>query len=318
MARIIGPKCHRTSRGYTLTELLVTSLLIGITTAVIGELVVLNTFAIWKTTNKSEAINATRWAIERISADVRKARCVGDHYASAVADLNQFPADNGNPLYSSSPPPGGWPWSGQPYLLSPQCLVLQLPVFFENTSNQADPRNGFPSMIPAQALNTGVPATNVENLETVIYQVTQDPLIPSEYMLQVVRLPGAPIYNYTGSSAPPYPIEQAASLAVNPPQTLVRGVVGPLVNGGSIPSVFSYYTTTTGGQPTLLPQTTPVSSSLVPSISGIAIDLEVKKPTGDSATTANLPYQETVATHAEAAMRYNRKVQLTNFVIPSP
>jgi type II secretory pathway pseudopilin PulG len=321
MVRATGSKNYRDIGGYTITELLITTLLIGIVIAVIGELVVVNTFAIWKTTNKSDAVNSTRWAIERISADVRKARCVGDHYALLIGDLNQFPADVGNPLYFATPPLGGWPWSGAPYVLSPQCLILQLPVLFEDTTpgtGSTNPRNGFPSMIPAGALGSRLPVTNVENLETVIYQLVPDPLIPGEYMLQVVRLPGAPIYNYTTAALPPYSVEQlncspqVASSLVNPPQTLVRGIIGPLVNGGPTPSIFSYYYVTPGSLPTLLPQTASVPAPLVPSVSGVALDLEVKKPIDDQ-NSSTLPYQETIASHAEAALRYNKNVTLTNF-----
>jgi hypothetical protein len=307
--------------------MLVTCLLLGLTIAVIGELVVLNTLATWKTTNRSDAINATRWAVERISADVRKARCVGDHYAKAPGELNQFPAYSGNPLYATVIPSGGWPWGGAPYFLSPQCLILQLPVLFEDTTpftGSSNPRNGFPSMIPAFALGNGLPLTNVENLETVIYQVVADPQIPGEYMLQVARLPGAPIYNYTTAAQPPYSVEQLGCSPqvgpplVNPPQTLVRGIIGPLVSGSTTPAIFSYYAMSTGIPPTptlLQPaqQTPVVSSALVPSVTGIAIDLEVKKPAND-ANSPQLPYQETVANHAEAALRYNKNVSLTNFV----
>ncbi|HND65460.1 MAG TPA: hypothetical protein PL112_01635, partial [Candidatus Obscuribacter sp.] len=62
-------------------ELVVSSALLGFVLVVIGELVSLNALASVKLSNKSDTLNASRFAAEKICADVRSAIGFGDMYA---------------------------------------------------------------------------------------------------------------------------------------------------------------------------------------------------------------------------------------------
>jgi type II secretory pathway pseudopilin PulG len=116
----LAKSVKRNVKGMTIVELLVSILLMGTTFAVIGELVVLNTFASTRLTNAVDGEVGCSRAIRRISEDVRSARIIGNVYA-AYAVQNQFPDMNAGSIdpYNSVPPLGGWPstafWPSIPY-----------------------------------------------------------------------------------------------------------------------------------------------------------------------------------------------------------
>ena len=93
-------KIVRHSQGFSITELMLTTILLGVSMAVISELVVLTTLGTLRITNKAEGLTAARIALNRISTDVRHARAVGDFYGQGAGRL-KFPDPDNNPLYPS-------------------------------------------------------------------------------------------------------------------------------------------------------------------------------------------------------------------------
>src|ERR1700678_2240384 len=88
-------KVPRNARGFSLTEMIVTAVLLGLSMAAIGEVCVMNTFATTKMSNKVDGLSAGRTAIERVARDIRMSRTFGDFYSNpADNDENQFPSKN--------------------------------------------------------------------------------------------------------------------------------------------------------------------------------------------------------------------------------
>ena len=289
----------RNQSGVTIMEMVVASVLMGLTLSVIGELVYLNTYSATKVTNQSDALSDARTALDHIASDVRAARAFGDFYATT--NKYQFPGDT-NPFFGAGQvPSGGWqaaPWPAPPYKLSTDCLIVQQPVLFEDPQNdptspsynaavQINPQNGFPCMIAADSLGGSSPPTDMEDLDTVIYQVVADPNRAGQYLLQVMRLPGQPPTDFSTGS-PGTPLISSTRSLINPPQTVLRGIVGPLDPAHpdpadpATPNVFHYYYQ---NPPIILPTITtdsqnPVLSSDVPYLVGVAIDFEVLRKAG--------------------------------------
>lgn len=292
---------RRHARGASLIELLVTMGIVALSLTVLSELAVMVTSASIKTTNKVDGLIAARTAINRITADIRHARGVGDAYGVG-SDRFTFPATT-NPkhgsLYGSSPPTGGWPpppWT--PMTLSGTVLVLQIPVTYEDAGNPNNKANGMPLMLPHDHFRAGVPPTNMENLDTVVYEVIPDSTRPGEYLLQVARFPGEQISQVPSKAMP----------AINPPQTILKGLVGPKSNSDASMSVFTY----------LAPQNAPMPFSKVAplsvnpdSIRGVGIDLEIKN-TGLTAAQGDGNAPQVIGIHAEAFMRTNIAAEQNN------
>ncbi len=306
----------RSKKGTSLTELLMSVVLLGFSMAIIGELAIVSTMGTVRTTNKTDGLASARSAIDRISSDVRHARCFGDYYASAVERLT-FPSST-NPLYTKTAPSGGWPaapWQATPMTMSESCLILQIPVMFLDPSNDPsnslynplsteNPRNGFPIMLPK---NVSGELSDLENLDTVIYQVVPDPARSGEFLLQVARFPGAKINglntSYRGT--------------INPPQTILKGLIGPKSNGAPVtelPRVFSYLGRTPIGKPadSNMMSKKNLSAATIPSVLGIGIDLEIKKA-GLTTTNGDGRDPQFLGIHREAFMRANRNLILNNF-----
>ncbi len=139
----------RTANGMSITELLVSTILMGFCFSVIGELVVLNTLAATKLTNKTDGLSASRFAAERIKNDVKVGKAFLATYNSPVGSF----ADDS------------------------QTLIVQQPVFYKDSGNPNDSQNGFPVKA-----DDGTELVNV-----VIYKVVQDSTNPNEFLLQVSR-----------------------------------------------------------------------------------------------------------------------------------
>lgn len=304
----------RNTKAMSITELLVSTLLMGVTFAAIGELVVLNTFSTTKITNKTSSLSDTTVVLQRISQDVRLARAFGDYYAASDS-RNTFPDTTTDPLYKGYIPVAGWPWQSQPsvafpYTLGPRCLIIQQPVFFKDPVNDPlsssylpgqpqNPKNGFPLMLKKDCIQEDVPSTDIEYLDTVVYQVVPDPTAEGLYQLQMARF----------SVSESYTELPGGRLSINPPQTVLKGLVGPRdpINPTAPPVVFRYFQS--GVTPTLLPVNDGVTASNTPSICGVAIYLEVRKPD----TTSNSASPVTSGVHAEAFVRNNTRLTLTNY-----
>lgn len=83
----VGSGSTRNAHGLSITELLVSTIMMSFCFSVIGELVVLNTLAATKLTNKTDGLTACRFAVERIKSDVRLGNAfispdVGEEYNS--------------------------------------------------------------------------------------------------------------------------------------------------------------------------------------------------------------------------------------------
>lgn len=174
-------------------------------------------------------------------------------------------------------------------------LVLLLPIFYldpqndpaspsYNSSLPQNPRNG----IPLKALNPDID----KSFDTVTYQLTADLNNPGEYMLQISLTPGAR----------DYPTEISYRPAINPPQTILKGIIGPnnSASGTVEPDVFSFlenknvewkYFSFLGNNP-----------------DGVRIDLEVSRPT--DAVQANSLFQKRFAVHGEVFLRNNERVKI--------
>ncbi len=269
----------RSESGVSLTELLIGTLLMGVTLAVLAEFMAGLTTASAKLTNQFDAQLVLRNAITRIRADVRAARSIGDCYSTVPS--NTFPGP-GNWLYQT-PPSGGWPidWGSTPYQLNAQTLVLQVPAVHDGITG--DGLNGFPLKISSQTLVNGMPApSDMEDLDTIVYKVIQDPTNSSVASLQVAVFPG---FAHAGKG-------------INPPQTLVRGIIGPKTGSGTgIPDVFSYLEK----NPAFQTNKNPTDPS---KINGVRIDLEVRRPI--SSAEGSSKFQKNASAHAEVFSRWNR------------
>mgnify|MGYP000159057034 CR=1 FL=1 len=293
---------RRTQSGISLTELVVTAVILIGSMAVFGELAVLITVASMTTTNKVDGLAAARSALNRISADVRQARCIGDGYANGANRL-VFPASN-NPKYASNAPPGGWPaapWSSM--ILGPSILILQVPVLYKNPGSAL---NGVPTILPKNHFGAGSPPTNMANVDTIVYEVLADPLRAGEYQLKVARFPGEQLDVLGTASAP--------MTAINPPQTILRGLVGPTGNGSAMPIVFSYFAPSTSDPP---------NTKVIPSaanaerLRGVGIDLEVKN-TGLAPQQGDGRFPQFFGVHTEAFIRNSRNMTMQNIVPVQP
>ncbi len=287
----------------SVVELLITIVIMGISLASIAELSTLVTKSVVKSTNEIEGADGARIALSRISSDIRQARFIGDIYGP---EKSKFPSTN-NPIYNSiRMPSAGWPplpWNPD-MTLADTILILQIPVFFEDPNNANNTSNGMPIMLEKGHYAANDPKTNMENLDTVVYQVVPDVERPGEFLLQVARFPGA---QHTG-------LLSKKLEAINPPQTILKGIVGPFLanpsNGQSAtyPSVFSYLTRVTGMPPVRTVVPTSVNTD---TICGVAIDLNTKN-TGLKTTQGDGKAPNIIGVHQETFMQYNRNMSLRN------
>jgi type II secretory pathway pseudopilin PulG len=266
----------RLQAGFTLVEMLASCLVIAFVGAGIAGLVMLNGMTEIRMSNKVDNLNASRTAIERIGRDVRMARNLGDVYGAPIqletsptvvwgfGGSNKFPSAN-NPIYPSGPIPSRFrgypqlPWPTAPYpgyTLSNQCLIVQIPVF---------DANGFPVGLAQGFGNPGLPA-NEDNVDTLIYMVVRDPSSSDSnptFMLQVSGFPG---------------INSSLDVSSDPPQTLLKGIVGPTANSQPVsltnpPVVFQFIDKTGNGTPA--DQGTDQNGLTNANLTGVLIQFEV-------------------------------------------
>lgn len=293
----------RTSKGATLTEMLIASLLIGFSLAAIGEVMVMTTLSANKLVNRSNAISDSRTACSRLQHDVRIARNFGDAYddptdSSALYQNNFFPCTD-NPLYTAETGDLVGGWGTAPYQLDKQTLIIQQPKLLSvDSSSPLIGINGFPIKGTITGLN---------NLDTVIYKLVPDPDQAGEFLLQRAVLVGEATI-----------AESNDSTMVNPPQTVISGIIGPLPsNGDSTPEVFSYWVRNAEKVSSPSPLRKLDLSELDSNpgatkyIIGVGMDLELRKP--DSRTgNSNAAYQQRMGIHTEAFLRYNKDMSALN------
>lgn len=262
----------------------------------------------WKVSNKLDATNQARIAVERMARDVRMGRSIGDVYGDPIQlspppnevigwqGSDRFPSIN-NPVYGGgAQPPGGWPtsWPNPPWQLSNTCLIVQVPIFYANPNNPADPMNGWPTMISA-----GNPPQNKDNVETHIYMVRQDPdqvNNPGEWQIQFFKAPGANIVN-----------GYVAANNVFGPEVICKGIIGPLDPVSNQPKIFQFLDRIDA---TGTPKDA-IDGPQAANYTGILVNLEIRKhdsgANGANARDAegNTKHSSVVALKTEIFMRNN-------------
>lgn len=309
----------RNARGISLAEMMISVIVLAFSMAIVSQLAIFTTIGTVKTNSRVGGIAAARQALTRINGDIRAARGFGDLYGVDSQRLN-FPAPQ-NPIYGTSGLPASQPappW--KPIQLSPTCLIIQVPILYQDPLNDPsssqfnpqaaeNPRNGFPIMLKKSLPPS--PPNDMENLDTIVYQVVPDSAHPNEFLIQMMRFPGA---QYTG-------LGTSYMSAVTSPQTILQGIVGPSPIGGTgleLPLVFSYY----GREPraSLAHSNTPngmvkrvqPTVSTVDNIVGVGIDVDIKRTDLLSANSA-IQQPSFYGMHNETFMRSNRNVVLNNF-----
>lgn len=306
----------RNARGISLAEMMISVIVLAFSMAIVSQLAIFTTIGTVKTNSRVGGIAAARQALTRINGDIRAARGFGDLYGVDAQRLN-FPAPQ-NPIYGTSGLPANQPappW--KPIQLSPTCLIIQVPILYQDPLNDPsssqfnpqaaeNPRNGFPIMLKKSV--APFPPSDMENLDTIVYQVVPDSAHPNEFLIQMMRFTGA---QYTG-------LGTSYMSAVTSPQTILQGIVGPSPVGGTgleLPLVFSYYgrapvkkgNTAAGKIGKLAP-----TASNIENILGVGIDVDVKRTDLLSANSAT--QQPTFyGIHNETFMRSNRNVVINNF-----
>jgi type II secretory pathway pseudopilin PulG len=288
---------RRSQSGVTLLEMVVSTILIGFSLAVIGELVILNTLASTKLSNKIDGQVGCSRALRRICEDVRQSRIIGNAFATVPNSYPDSATITTDPAAQVTPV-GGFPtdWTAPPYLLNAQTLIVQQPVLFEDPTSTTNPLNGFPVRLTKGAIQADPPIPNVsiEYLDTVVYRLIADPNpeAQGQYMLQIARFSGFPLI--PGSKLRP---------RLNPPQTVLKGIIGPMdpLNPG-VPAVFQFLRS--GRETTPLATPSPLETQ---SVVGVSINFQVKSPNKN--TGAN---QEIATGHAEAYLKNAKFLRLTN------
>lgn len=244
-------------------EMLASVVIMGIVTAGISQMMLMNSQGSWKLYNRVDSLNAARNAVDRIAMNVRMARNIGDIYGEGVTEgeppvlfeygTNYFPAPQ-NPMYGAGQtPPGGWPsspWPTKPYILSNQCLIVQVPNF---------DTYGFPKK---WAEGTGSPAAanDLDNVDTFVYMVLPDTTNPGTFMMQVSCIPSP------NSTRP----------SMIPPKTILRGIVGPLDPDVQQPKVFQFLDV--AGIPLdYIGATTATYDGALSNYTGVIVNLEIKR-----------------------------------------
>ena len=315
----------------SLVELLMTTLVMGIVAAGTSGLIMLNNMANMQVLNKVDDLNAARQAMERIGHDVRMARNVGDGYGvknpltGLVEGSDQFPVQEGNngrnPHYGNGQAPSdGWPvqvsatpqlpaWPARPYRLSPQTLIVQVPVFYLAPQNDPtsgaynpgaiqDPQNGFPTAVGAaqgdpSSAAVDPPGATQDNVDTYVYQVLEYPTGSGEYILQVA---GFASLNSTNPNKPSW-----MTMRSSPPETILSGIVGPKDPNTGVPKVFQYLDKT---DPTGTPRDTvgpgSPTNTAITNVTGVIVNLEVKRDQAGANSSA------TVGLKSEIFLRNNR------------
>lgn len=276
----------RSCSGVSLVELLVVCIVMLFVSMAIFGMVTVNARMTRKLENKVNAIDTIRKAGDFIGKDVRMARSFGDIYGNmgtgsmagqlqsktaggATGNALQFPDPLTDPLYGTATQPAGWsgPW---PITLSRTSLIVQIPTF--------EP-NGFPTAIPA---GKGNPAPSIaqDNMETHVYQIVpdSDPDHPNEFVMNLWKFPGA---DPTGLAASPAVITKDAVVG---PITLVKGIIGPIVNGNL--TVFQFIDQTNPNSAAVDAST--ITSANLSNYTGVVVSLEVKKfDSSNAAIVAN-------------------------------
>lgn len=268
------PQTHRKSRrrntsGVSITELLVASILLGVSLAAVAEVMSMCVLANSKLTRQADTQSAMRVSLERLKRDIRTANKI-------VSSTPEFPGEISNA----------------------QTLIMQLPVYYYDKKN--DPGStDYDSSAAQNALN-GLP---LPGYDAVMYKVVQDPdpLVQNQFVLQLSRRISETRRNGTILPDPTC----SYTPEIFPAQQIAKGIIGPVAPGaapGSSPVIFTFLArnSTSVGVSTLTS-----AGSVIPSVvtgtTGVGVDIEIKQNSVNSQTAT--AFDDVRGAHAEAFLR---------------
>ncbi|MBI4532776.1 MAG: hypothetical protein HY711_02420 [Candidatus Melainabacteria bacterium] len=112
-------------------------------------------------------------------------------------------------------------------------------------------------------------------MDTVVYQVVRDPDKTGEFMLQVSGFPGNP---------------SSLQLRANPPQNILKGIVGPMDRATGLPKVFQYLDKY---DPSGTPQDT-VAGNQISNFTGVVVNFELKSASAGDTGIATVGFKSEV------------------------
>lgn len=271
----LGSK-RRNTKGVSITELLVTAILLGVSLAAVAEVMSMCVLTNTKLTNQFDTQFAMSVGIDRLKHDVRTANEVvfttpGD--PSIPSTPPEFPGERSNA----------------------QTLILRLPITYLDKKN--DP--GSPDYVSSAPLNP-LNGILLPGYDMVMYKVIPDPDRPNQYKMEISRK-GPPKFKEDSTCS--YRSE------IFPAQTVLKGIIGPTEPGsppGSPPSVFKYLCRFNGTSALTGVSALTSNASAIPNAisgcSGIGIDIEMRQ-NGDSAQSQQTAFDDVRGAHAEAFLR---------------
>lgn len=222
-----------------------------------------------KFSTKVDVNVAAKKALERFGNDLRMATFVGDSFEPPSDTQPTFPSSN-NPIYSSGLPAG----ASTTYQIDDNTLIFQVPVF----NNK-----GWPTALP-----TSVDSKQRRNVDTIVYEVTQDPSQDStgqtKYILKRTFFAGV----HDSVQIPNVNPGQT----ICPAQTILTGIVGPLDKTTGKPQIFQ-------ALDQLNPGSAPIPLSLLrtyalPRVNGIVMNIEIQRSQSASKNTSTASYRSEV------------------------
>lgn len=272
---------RRSKSGVSLTELMVSSILLGVSLAVVAELMSLAVLADTKLNKQFDAQTALRIALSRIKQDVRIAKKV-------VYSTPEFPGEVSNA----------------------QTLILHLPVYFLDKKNdprsteyvQSAPQNPL-NGIPLWGRNFNVPSEKqISGYDAVMYKIVRNTEQANSNDFKIEVSQRYQINAVLDSSS-------SHRQEIYPPETLAKGIIGPLaVDAGpdSVPKVFTFLSYRQDPANADIPKVSLIQESLlaaqIDGTAGIGIDLEIRK-TLSSASEVQLASESVRASHTEVFLK---------------
>ncbi|PZM81126.1 MAG: hypothetical protein DKT66_18030 [Candidatus Melainabacteria bacterium] len=260
---------NRALKGMSIVEMLVVLAVTGVAIAGLTEISWLSFDWINKFSTKVDVNIAAKRALERVGNDLRIATCIGDSFEPPSDTTPTFPSSN-NPLYSAGMPAG----ASTTYQIDDNTLIFQVPVF----NNK-----GWPTSLP-----TSVDSNRRKNVDTIIYEVVQDPEQDASgqirYLLKRTFFAGV----HDSTQIPN--VNPGQTLC--PAQTILTGIVGPLDKNTGKPQIFQ-------ALDQLNPGGNPIPLSLLrtyslPRINGIVMNIEIQRSQSASKNTSTASFRSEI------------------------
>lgn len=336
-----GSTCRqalRQAQGESLVSLLIATLLMGFVAAGICGLAYLNNTTNIRLSNKSDALNAARLAMERIGSTVRMGRNVGDYYGNLapeveptidITNLGVGPTTNTNVVAPDNPTLASvlnatiadygsatFPSPGDPFYMT-------------RTGTPATPPNGWPGEpgwefttvnsksgyhLSPDTLIVQVPAFDAKGFPVTLQGVTANIQCMDTYVYKVVPdgndIDGRPTWRLQVAGFPAMvnglPVGTSMNIG-SQPITILRGIIGPVdPNDNTQIRVFEYVDKNSGQTISDPPD------GSIPDISGVVINIEIKRIEAGSniGPKEKAKYQEGImAFKSEFYMRNNSQMQ---------